>query len=85
MITGIVSIPLTCCCSFLALPAGLAGAIMGGIAMSQASKSPETHGGNGMAIAGLVCGIIGVILSIVFLIIGLSGYAGRYYSPSGSP
>jgi hypothetical protein len=84
MITGIVSIPLVCCCYLLALPAGIAAAVMGGVAMSQASKSPETHGGTGMAIAGLVCGIIGAILAIIVIVLGFSGYMGRYYSPGGS-
>ncbi|MEE0264229.1 MAG: DUF4190 domain-containing protein [Acutalibacteraceae bacterium] len=50
--------------SFFCFPAvtGILGIIFGGVARSKGSKSP-------MAIAGIICGVIGIILWIVLLIL----------------
>jgi hypothetical protein len=39
-------------------PAGLAAIILGGLALSQADRDPQRYGGKGMAVAGLVLGIL---------------------------
>lgn len=79
LVCGILAIPLFCCCGG-GIPFGIAGAVMGGIAMSKAKSSPETHGGGGMALAGLICGSIGAVLSIVYLILyGATMAAGNYH------
>ncbi len=53
--------------SFLCFPAitGVLGIVFGGIAKSKGSKSP-------MAVAGIVCGAIGIVLWIVMLCLGAS-------------
>ena len=79
LVCGILSIPGICCCGG-GIPFGIAGAVMGGIAMSKAKSSPETHGGGGMGLAGMICGIIGAVLSVVYLIIyGATMAAGNYH------
>ena len=54
------------------MPFGIAAIVMGVIAMSKAKMSPGTHGGRGMALAGLVCGIVGLAVTLVLMVMGLS-------------
>jgi hypothetical protein len=67
LVCGILSIPGGCCCSFLSVPLSIAAIVMGIIAMNKAKASPMTHGGKNMAIAGLVCGGVGIVAIIVSL------------------
>ena len=52
MITGILGLVLGC---FGPLP-GVAAIVLGGVALSQIKKSPQTTGGKPFAIAGIVTG-----------------------------
>jgi len=74
LVCGILAIPTTCCCSALSLPLAVAAVVMGGIAISKANRSPQTHGGKGMAVGGLVTGICGVVFAIVMLAAGMGQY-----------
>jgi hypothetical protein len=50
---------------------GILAIIFGGLALSQIRKEPSL-GGQGMAVAGLVCGIIGIAIWLILIIsIGL--------------
>jgi uncharacterized membrane protein HdeD (DUF308 family) len=71
LVCGIFSIPGACCC-YSSVPFGIAAIVMGIIAMQKAKNSPMTHGGRGMAIAGLVCGIIGFTMTFVLVALGMS-------------
>ena len=68
LVLGIISIFLVCCAGgvFLGLPA----AIVGFIAMKNADNNPTRYGGRGMAIGGMVLGIITFLASVFFLIFG---------------
>ena len=46
-----------------ALPCGVVGIVLAGVVMSKINKGAE--GSNGMAIAGLVCGIVGSVLGTI--------------------
>ncbi len=70
LVVGILAIPGACCC-YSSIPLGIAAIIMGVIAMNKAKVSPETHGGRGMAIGGLVCGIVGLGFTILAIILGM--------------
>lgn len=83
LVCGIIALPATCCCSALSLPLGIAAAVMGGIAMSKANAQPEIYGGGkGMAIGGLVCGILSILTAIVFLVLGMGQYMIDQYQRS---
>ena len=71
LVCGILAIPTTCCCSILSLPLGIAACIMGGLAMSKAKAQPAVYGGKGMALGGLICGIVSIIMAIAFLALGM--------------
>ena len=70
MICGIGAIPTTCCCSLLSLPLAIAACVLGGIALSKVKAQPQAYGGKGMALAGLICGVVGILMSIAFLALG---------------
>ncbi len=69
LILGILTVP-SCCCSFLSAAPGLAGIIFGAVALSQISSDP-TQKGKGMAIAGIILSIIGIILGVGLFVISI--------------
>jgi len=46
---------------------GLLGVIFGGVAISRANQNPQVYGGKGMAVAGLVIGIVATVLGVFWL------------------
>lgn len=70
MVLGILS--MTCCCGGIGVFMGIAAIIMGVIG--------KKKGGRGMGIAGIVCGSIGVIVSILYLILYTLGVLSSYES-----
>jgi Domain of unknown function (DUF4190)/GYF domain 2 len=76
MICGIVAIPLDFCC-YLGIPCGIAAIICGHMALSQIKKSPVPLEGKGMAIAGLICGYVALLIMMLFIafivVVGISG------------
>jgi len=66
--SGLAVAALVCACLGLCLPVvGLVGLILGIVAVSKASSSPQTHGGMGMGIAGIVVGALSLLTSIAVL------------------
>jgi hypothetical protein len=65
LVLGIVGVMLC----FLFVPSVLA-VIFGAVALSQIKQQPLIYRGRGLAIAGLVLGLIGVALIVVTLIFG---------------
>ena len=62
LVLGIIAVVLSFvpCLGMYAMFPGVIGVVLGAISMNQASK---TGAARGMAIAGLVCGILGVIIA----------------------
>ncbi|MGI8979459.1 MAG: DUF4190 domain-containing protein [Pirellulaceae bacterium] len=67
LVCGVLGVVTTCCCSIFGLPVPIIAIVCGGIALAQPNSS-----GKGMAIAGVVLGVLCVLLAIVLLIIGLA-------------
>ena len=72
MVLGIFALVLSCYIPYLPILLGLLAVIFGGVSLA------KKMGGKGMAIAGLVCGIIALIPAIILIITGaaLIGSAG---------
>ena len=68
LVLGIISIFLVCCAGGILL--GLPAAIVGFIAMKNVDSNPEKYSGRGMAIAGMVIGIVTFLASVFILIFG---------------
>ncbi len=74
LILGVVSITFgQCCCS--GLPFSIGGIICSSLALSQINKNPHQEQGKGLAIAGLVTSIFGILAGLALLLgwIVLSG------------
>ena len=69
MALGVASLIMVCCYGGLWL--GVPAAVVGFLAMRNADRDPDRYGGRGLAIAGLVIGIITFIISILFIFLGL--------------
>jgi hypothetical protein len=66
MVLGIVGIFLFC---LYAIPSILA-VIFAAVALGQIKREPHRSGGRGMAVAGLVTGLVGVALFVLLLAVG---------------
>lgn len=64
MVCGILSVVL-CCSKTIALILSLIAVILGGVALK------KQHRGRGMAIAGVTCGIIALIIYVILLLYGV--------------
>lgn len=69
LVLGILSFLLICC--YGGLPLGLAAVITGFLGMKNADNNPMRYGGRGMAIGGMVLGIVSLLSSIVFIFIAV--------------
>jgi hypothetical protein len=78
MIFGIVSIPLLCC-FYIGIPLGIAALVLGIIGNNKASRGEANN--KGMAIAGIVCGGIGALLGLLWIvaIFGFNASAPSHY------
>lgn len=68
LVLGLSSVFL-CMCWFITIPTSVVAIILGVLAQRDVKRG--TGGGNGMAIAGMVLGIVGVIASIVAIFVWL--------------
>lgn len=67
LVCGIISLPMVICC--YGLPFNVLAIIMGFIAVGQIDKSPDTMTGRGMAIAGIVTGVVSLILLVLQVLV----------------
>ncbi|HKX83453.1 MAG TPA: DUF4190 domain-containing protein [Pyrinomonadaceae bacterium] len=69
LILGICAVFMVCCYGGILL--GVPAAIVGFLAMRNADNDPSRYGGRGMAIAGLVLGVVTFITSMIFAFFGV--------------
>ena len=66
LVTGIISLPFSFCCGCLGIPLGLIAVVCGVIGISQCNSGQ--YSGRGMAIAGTICGGVGLLLIIGLIV-----------------
>ncbi len=71
LVLGILSFVLICCWG--GFPLGIVAVITGYLGMNNANSDPVKYGGRGMAIAGLILGIVSILSSIVYVIFAIIG------------
>lgn len=64
MVMGILALLLSCCVPYLPILLALLAVVFGAVSLA------KKMGGKGMAIAGLVCGIIGLIPAVILIVTG---------------
>lgn len=69
LILGISGILLFCC--YGGIPLGVGAIITGYLALNNIKQEPMIYSGNGMAIGGIVTGIIGFLATLVIIIIAI--------------
>jgi hypothetical protein len=69
MILGIVAIVLGCCpfSWFLGIPVGIAAVVLGVLGKQKADRGEATN--KGQAQAGLICGIVGAVVSLLYIVL----------------
>src|SRR5262245_6830070 len=68
MIFGIISIPtFACCYGVLGIGFGIAAIVLGTIGLRKVSEGRATN--RGMALAGLICGVIGALFAIIWVVL----------------
>ena len=74
MVLGIVSLALSCV-AYIGIPCAIIAIVLGFVARSKAAAG--TGSGRGMATAGIVCGLISIVLVILFIagVMALLGWA----------
>ena len=70
LILGILSVPLLCCYGGIWL--GLPAAVLGFLGMRNADSDRSRYGGRGMAIAGMVLGVVSFLASVIIGIIAIA-------------
>jgi hypothetical protein len=71
LIVGILALLVGC---FLGgIPLGVIAVILGVLALNNEKRDPAKYGGRGMAIAGIVTGIIGFLISIFIILAAMAG------------
>jgi hypothetical protein len=64
LVLGILSIP---CCGFVVF--GIGAAVTGFLAKKKADENPALYGGRGMALAGMIIGIITAVIGLILTVL----------------
>ncbi len=71
LVLGILSIVLFCC--YGGFPFGIAAIITGYLGYRNTNQDPEHFTGRGMAIAGMILGVVGFLGLIMLILAGIAG------------
>ncbi|MBX3299052.1 MAG: DUF4190 domain-containing protein [Acidobacteria bacterium] len=74
LILGVSSVTVGWCC-WIGVLLGPAAIVTGVIGLSQIKNDPRTYGGKGLAIAGIIAGILYLILAALLFIVSMLGSA----------
>jgi hypothetical protein len=77
MVLGIVAVVIPCFWIFQ-IP-GVIAVVFGAVALSQLKKHPEKYTGRGMAVAGLVLGLVSLVIMLLFIAFGNFHYTVNDY------
>lgn len=86
MILGIVSVPGGfCCCGIIGFGMGIAAIICGILGRKEIRSSAGQQSGDGMALAGIITGSVGIVVAffgaLFGLAAGLSGFDPSSFAP----
>lgn len=67
LVLGILSIVTCICYGIIGLPLGIIAVILGSKAKKIYNENPDVYSGAGNASAGVITGVIGIILNLIYL------------------
>jgi hypothetical protein len=70
-ILSIVSLTFGLCCCY-GLPFSIPGIVCSGIALAQIRKQPGRYSGRGLAMAGVIVGIVSLLVAALLLVLGVA-------------
>ena len=73
LILGILSLPMCFCYGIFSILLGIAAIVLGILAKKDVTAGRVGGPSGGMALAGLICGIVGVCLGLIFIILLIIG------------
>ena len=68
LVFGILAILISCCCTYLGIGLGIAG-----IVMAVLSKNDNNGQMPGMALGGMICSILAIVICVVSIVLVLTG------------
>ena len=84
LVTGIISIPGICCWP-VGLILGVLGIVFGVLSRKEIAASNGQQKGDGMALAGIICGAVAIVLIALVLILAATGAIDTDYEFNTSP
>jgi hypothetical protein len=78
LVLGILGFVFAICCSLVGLVLGIVAIVLGRISRREISATGGAQGGDGMAKAGFILGIVDVVVAVSLIIVGIVLSAGGY-------
>ncbi|ROT25848.1 DUF4190 domain-containing protein [Micromonospora sp. HM5-17] len=76
LIVGIAAIPLGICCTWVSFLPGIAAIVLGLLGRSKAKQGEASNGGQ--ALAGVICGAIGILIGVIWIVLVVALDVGSY-------
>ena len=78
IVLGIVAIPLACCGMYGGFLLPIAAIVCGVLGMKKADQGLASN--KGLALSGLICGIVAVVLALIIIVLQIAGVMTSNYS-----
>lgn len=72
LVLEIIGLRLGMCCGVFSLPFSLGAIVLGILSIVRCNGEQPEYGGKGLAIGGLACGIISLLLCLILLVVALT-------------
>ena len=86
LVVGVIGLVFAFCCSLLGLVLGVVAIVLGRISRREIAATGGAQSGDGLAKAGLVLGIVDVVIAVALIIVGIvlsaSGFDPFQFDPS---
>ncbi|WP_265446242.1 DUF4190 domain-containing protein [Acetivibrio straminisolvens] len=69
LVLGVISFPFMCCCGLVAIIPSVLAIVFGFIAKSKIQASMGLEKGDGLALAGIILGFIGILLTLLSVLV----------------
>lgn len=79
LVTGLIGVPATCCCWFLGWVFPVAALITGLIGYNKAGQEPGSDDAKPFAIAGIILGVVGLLIVVASIVWVIFGGASTFY------